>query len=83
MKRLFYTRNSSLSSLFILIIIAVNCIQQNEGVIWSNKYPNPTEAKITSAAYGAGKILAVGNEGTLLQSTDGNKWEVCYSPMDG
>jgi hypothetical protein len=53
------------------------------GEMWSFHFPDPSEAEIRAIASNNEKILAAGIEGTLLQSLDGIRWEMCVSPLDG
>lgn len=52
--------------------------------LWDYSFPSPYgKVDLTGAATGANQIIIVGSQGTLLQSSDGETWTHCPSPVDG
>ena len=68
-------------NLLLIMLIHVLCVNLISGEY--SRYPNPSKAMINAAANGNSKMLAVGAEGTMIQTLDGTNWEVCISPLDG
>src|SRR2546425_826275 len=42
--------------------------------VWHPRNPLPTSATLNSIAYGNGQFIAVGNNGTIVASTNGLDW---------
>ena len=71
------------NSLFIKVTIYFYFFILTSGQIWDQTWPSPTTATIQSGSYGDNKFLLFGNEGTVLQSSNGMEWTNCDSPTDG
>jgi hypothetical protein len=46
----------------------------NSGAVWSWRNPLPTGNSLRGVAYGAGTLVAVGSQGTVVSSPDGMQW---------
>jgi|WetSurMetagenome_2_1015567.scaffolds.fasta_scaffold16824_2 hypothetical protein len=48
-------------------------------VIFTMRNPFPTNSRLNAVAYGEGRFVAVGNNGTIITSTDGEGWSLVAS----
>ena len=47
--------------------------------VWHNRNPLPTQEWLRGVAYGNGTFVAVGDRGTILNSSNGVDWAVCQA----
>ena len=66
--------------LVFVLLIGISCV---DGQIWQNMWPTPTGASASSGVFGQQKFLVVGEDGSLLTSTNGMEWSLCFSPVQG
>jgi len=67
-----------------LILLSDNYISLSldNGAIWQNTYSNTATGYLSSGVVDNNRIIVVGNNGTMLQSTDGGEtWSAMTSPV--
>src|SRR5881397_3122267 len=62
-----------------IALLAVRAVVASPFQVWHPRSPTPTDKNLNSVTYANGRFVAVGNEGTIVTSTNGLDWSLVAS----